>query len=124
MNARNMAANTPAKILILRLSSIGDIVLTTPVIRSLRKCFPEAEIHFLTKSVFHDILKFNPYLDKIHLFDKQKGLDATLSELRQEEFEVILDLHHNLRTLRIGMGLDIPRHTFPKLNTEKFLLTN
>ena len=55
-----------AKILIIRFSSIGDIVLTTPVVRCLRKQLPDAEIHFLTKQSYRSIVASNPYIDKIH----------------------------------------------------------
>ncbi|MEO5646756.1 MAG: glycosyl transferase, partial [Chitinophagaceae bacterium] len=58
-----------AKFLIIRFSSIGDIVLTTPVIRCLRKKFPDATIHYLTKRAFKGIVENNPYLDKIHLLE-------------------------------------------------------
>jgi ADP-heptose:LPS heptosyltransferase len=66
------------KILLIRFSSIGDIVLTTPVIRCLRKQLPQAEIHFLTKPQYKSILEPNPYLDKIHVLDTsplRKGLN-------------------------------------------------
>ena len=54
------------KILIIRFSSIGDIVLTTPVIRCLRKKYPDADIHFLTKKNFSGIVEANPYVNKVH----------------------------------------------------------
>jgi ADP-heptose:LPS heptosyltransferase len=56
------------KILIIRFSSIGDIVLTTPVIRVAKKQFPDAEVHYVTKEVFKNILIHNPYIDKVHTF--------------------------------------------------------
>jgi ADP-heptose:LPS heptosyltransferase len=84
------------KILIIRFSSIGDIVLTTPVIRCLKQQL-NAEIHYLTKPNFASILNSNPYIDKLHVLDK--GLIAKAKELQLEKFDYVIDLHNNLRTL-------------------------
>ncbi|MEO6948265.1 MAG: glycosyltransferase family 9 protein [Ginsengibacter sp.] len=111
------------KILIIRFSSIGDIVLTTPVIRCLRKRFPEAVIHYLTKEKYGQILLPNPYLDKVLFLSD--NLDETISEIRSELYDYVIDLHHNLRTLRIRKALKkIKFHSFPKLNIEKWIYTN
>ncbi len=111
------------KFLIIRFSSIGDIVLTTPVIRNLRKKFPDATIHFLTKKEFASILQSNPYLDKVILLHDE--FEATLKELEKENYDLIIDLHHNLRTLRIRNSLkNIPFHSFAKLNIKKWIYTN
>ncbi|WP_336516782.1 glycosyltransferase family 9 protein [Pollutibacter soli] len=110
------------KILIIRFSSIGDIVLTTPVIRCIRKQMPSAKIHYLTKKQFASILETNPYLDKVHLLNEK--FSDTMDELKQEKFDVILDLHKNLRTLRVKNSLGVSSHSFGKLNIEKWLITN
>jgi heptosyltransferase-2 len=112
-----------AKFLIIRLSSIGDIVLTTPVLRCLRKQYPEAEIHFLTKQSFRGILADNPYLDKIHVL--ADSFDLMLHELKTEEYDYIIDLHHNLRTLRIKRFLkNVRSFSYNKLNVEKYMYTS
>ena len=111
------------KFLIVRFSSIGDIVLTTPVIRCLRKKYPNATIHFLTKKKFASIVESNPYLDKIFLLEDD--LKKTIQELEIEEYDHIIDLHHNLRTLRMKNAMrEIPFHSFNKLNIKKWLYTN
>jgi ADP-heptose:LPS heptosyltransferase len=110
------------KILIIRFSSIGDIVLTTPVIRCLKQQLKGAEIHYLTKKSFESILKSNPYIDKLHLLDEK--LSITLGELEQENFDYIIDLHHNLRTSLIKLRLNVKASSFRKLNFKKFLLVN
>ncbi len=110
------------KILILRFSSIGDIVLTTPVVRCLKKQLPSSEIHYLTKPAFATILENNPYIDKIHVLDKP--LLDKIKDLKAIGFDCILDLHHNIRTLLIKSLLDIPTFSFNKLNVEKWLLVN
>lgn len=108
------------KILIIRFSSIGDIVLTTPVIRCLKKQMPSAEIHYATRKSFASVLEGNPYVDKMHLLDKD--LSAFIHALKQEEFDFIVDLHHNVRTARIKWALKKPSTSFPKLNIAKWLL--
>ena len=112
-----------SKFLIIRFSSIGDIVLTTPVIRCLRRQYPEAEIHFLTKQAFRSIVAHNPYINKIHTLGD--SFELMLHELLIEEYDYIIDLHHNLRTLRIKRFLkNVKSFSFNKLNVEKFILTN
>jgi ADP-heptose:LPS heptosyltransferase len=87
----------PNKILIIRLSSIGDIILTTPVVRSLKKGLPDSEIHFLVKEEYKDLLIDNPWIDKIHTWNNQPS--KTISELKKEHFDLVIDLHKNLRKI-------------------------
>jgi ADP-heptose:LPS heptosyltransferase len=109
------------KILIIRFSSIGDIVLTTPVIRCLKKQLPDAEIHYLTKSNFKAVLEANPYIDKLHYL--QDDLDAAIASLQLENFDYVIDLHHNLRTMRVKKALGKKSFSFNKLNIQKFIYT-
>jgi ADP-heptose:LPS heptosyltransferase len=112
-----------AKFLIIRLSSIGDIVLTTPVVRCLRNQYPDAEIHFLTKQTFRGIVASNPYINKVHLLGD--SFELMLHELKTEEYDYIIDLHNNLRTLRIKRFLKgVKSFSFNKLNVEKYIYTN
>src|ERR1700712_1223533 len=107
------------KFLVIRFSSIGDIVLTTPVIRCLKKQVEGAEIHYLVKPQFKSVIAQNPYIDAIHVL--QNDWDKMLDELKEEHFDYIIDLHHNLRTLRVKKALKIPSFSFNKLNIEKFI---
>jgi len=109
------------KFLIIRFSSIGDIVLTTPVIRCLKQQVEDAEVHYLTKDSFKAIIESNPYVDKLHLL--QDDFDALTDLLRQEKFDYIIDLHHNLRTLKVKKALGVAAYSFNKLNVKKWLLT-
>lgn len=109
------------KFLIIRFSSIGDIVLTTPVVRCLKKQIPTAEIHYLTKPSFSAIVAANPYIDKCHYL--QKDIKETISTLQEEDFDYVIDLHHNLRTLKVKRALGKSSFSFNKLNIEKWLLT-
>jgi len=109
------------KFLIIRFSSIGDIVLTTPVVRCLKKQLVTAEVHYLSKSSFRTIIDSNPYIDKAHYFEND--LDAVIEQLKQEDFDYIIDLHHNLRTLKVKKALGKKSFSFNKLNLQKWLLT-
>ncbi len=109
------------KFLIIRFSSIGDIVLTSPVVRCLKNQFPEAEIHYLTKKRNADLLQANPYIDKIHLFDD--SLSEIIIQLRAENFDYIIDLHNNFRSLRVKLRIKAKSYSFNKLNIRKMLLT-
>ncbi len=110
------------KFLIIRFSSIGDIVLTTPVIRCLKQQVEDAEVHYLTKKSFAGIIESNPFVDKIHVM--QDDWNKMIVELKKEQFDCIIDLHHNLRTLRIKRALKSAQSfSFNKLNIEKWLLT-
>ena len=110
------------KILIIRFSSIGDIVLTTPVIRCVKTQLPEAEVHFLTKRVHRKVVKDNPYIDK--QFYLRRSLTDTLKELRRYDYDYIIDLHHNLRSTFVKLMLKGKSYSVRKLNYEKWLLVN
>jgi len=110
------------KFLVVRFSSIGDIILTTPVVRHLKQQVENAEIHYLTKSDFAPLLKANPYIDRIHLFDG--NMRTTLDRLKKMEIDYIIDLHHNFRSLRIKTGLKRIAFSVHKLNWKKWLLVN
>ncbi len=110
------------KVLIIRFSSIGDIVLTTPVIRVLKTQLENAEVHYATKIRFQSLIEFNPYLDKVHYLGK--SLTEFIAQLRKEKFDCIIDLHHNLRTRIIKTSLGVKSYSFNKLNYEKWLMVN
>jgi ADP-heptose:LPS heptosyltransferase len=110
------------KFLIIRFSSIGDIVLTTPVVRCLKKQVVTAELHYLTKAAFRPVLAANPYIDKIHCLEDD--WTATIAALQQEDFDYVIDLHHNLRTWKVKRALKKKAFSFRKLNIEKWWYTN
>ena len=116
------------KILVIRFSSIGDIVLTTPIIRCLKNQIPNVEVHFLTKRKFENVLQFNPYIHKIHLIENDA--QPIMLELLKEKFDYVIDLHKNLRTKYIKVLLhqafnsQVQTRSFDKLNIRKWLLTN
>lgn len=110
------------RILIVRFSSIGDIVLTTPVIRCLRKAYPNAYIGYATKKPFASILQANPYLNKIHLLGDD--FSSFQKEIQSDNYTYYIDLHNNLRSKRLLNSLSAKGHAFNKLNIQKWLLVN
>jgi len=109
------------RLLFIRFSAIGDIVLASPALRCAKQQIPGVEIHFLTKKSMKAVSEANPYVDQFHYFDKD--LSATIQELKACKFDYIIDLHKNLRTLRIRLALGVPYLSYNKLSVEKFLLT-
>ena len=114
--------NKKIKILVIRFSSIGDIVLTSPVLRCIKTQLNEVELHYLTKKSFESVLSANPHIDKLHFFEK--SLSDCIKEITSENFAYLIDLHHNLRTLLIKSKLGVRSSSFDKLNWQKWLLVN
>ena len=107
------------KVLIIRLSSIGDIVLTTPVIRCVKQQLIDAEVHFLTKDTFSGLVVHNPYIDQVKYWDNDTKDLA--NELRLENYDLVIDLHKNLRTRKLKKVLKAKWISFGKLNIQKWL---
>jgi ADP-heptose:LPS heptosyltransferase len=107
------------KILVIRFSSMGDVIYTTPVVRCLKQQLPNAEIHFLTKPAFKYIYDNNPYLDKLLLL--KPTLKETISEIKAEHYDYIIDLHNNLRTAIIKLNVSAKSSTYKKQRIRKWL---
>nr|WP_067059018.1 glycosyltransferase family 9 protein [Mucilaginibacter sp. L294] len=107
------------KILVIRFSSMGDIIYTTPIVRCLKKQLPDAEVHFLTKPAFKYIYDNNPYVDKLLLL--KPTLSETIAEIRAEGYDHIIDLHNNLRTALIKLRTGIHASTYKKQTIRKWL---
>ncbi|MEY2792806.1 MAG: hypothetical protein RJA76_798 [Bacteroidota bacterium] len=109
------------KLLFVRFSSIGDIVLTSAAIRCAKKQIPNVEIHFLTKKSMKAVSEANPFIDQFHYLDS--NFSALIKQLKEEQFNYIIDLHKNLRTLRLRLALKVPVLSYNKANVAKFMLT-
>src|ERR1700712_3032073 len=107
------------KILVIRFSSMGDIIYTTPVVRCIKKQIPGAEVHFITKPAFKYIYDNNPYVDKLLLLKPQLG--DTIKDIKAEGYDYIIDLHNNLRTAIIKLRTGIKSSTYKKQTIRKWL---
>lgn len=111
------------KLLIVRFSSAGDIVLTTPVVRCAKQQWHgEVEIHFLTKKNFAFLVENNPHIDRVHTIER--STNEIIEQLRAEAFDYLIDLHHNARSYFLKRKLRVLSFAFRKLNFEKWLLVN
>ena len=111
----------PLKILIVRFSSIGDIVLTTPVIRCLKKQLG-AELHYLTKEIYSSILLENIYIDKLYFINNH--INEHFLSLKNEKYDYIIDLHNNIRSNVLTVRLGVKTKKYFKSNFKKYLLIN
>jgi ADP-heptose:LPS heptosyltransferase len=110
------------KVLVIRFSSIGDIVLTTPLLRALKEQVPGVTIHYVTRAPFREILAHNPHVDKLFVFNKT--IHEITPALKAENYDLVVDLHRNLRSLILKTRLRRKSVTFNKLNLQKFIAVN
>jgi lipopolysaccharide heptosyltransferase II len=115
-----------SRILVIRMSSIGDIILTTPLLRALKKAFPGATLTFIIKKQYAALLEGSPLVDELIAFDKSEGfhgLRKLKQQLKAQKFDLFLDIHGSLRSryLRAGLGV---RHgaSYPKYLLRRYLL--
>jgi len=111
------------KLLFIRFSSIGDIVLVSPLLRCIREQKPDTKIHFLVKKKFSPVIQYNPHIETIHEYDND--FSSTLNELKSEKFDYIIDLQNNLRSFRFKRNLNVKKSfTVNKINFRKWLYVN
>ena len=109
------------KILFIRFSAIGDLVLASPAFRCAKNQLPGVELHLLTKANLKAVTEANPYIDRFHYFDGDFG--STLADLKAENFDWVVDLHKNLRSYRFRWALKKPSLAYKKASIEKWWLT-
>ncbi len=113
------------KILIIRLSSLGDILLTTPFIRSIKNQFPGIEIDFVLREQYSDVLKLNPYVNKVFSFSRIKNDNSEkLKEIKNSKYDLVIDLQNNLRSKKLVSKIKTQSVSFSKNSWKKFLLVN
>ena len=104
------------KILIIRFSSIGDIILTTPLVRCL-KLQLNATVHYLTKEKYSNLLIRNQNIDKLILLNEN-----LTSDLKKENYDLVVDLHNNIRSYKIKKSINVLTHTISKNTFKRYLL--
>jgi heptosyltransferase-2 len=109
------------KVLVIRFSSIGDIVLTFPVLRCIKEQVPNSEIHLVTKKAFSELIGASGSVDQCHLLEN--SLNDLAKQLKDQNFDVVIDLHNNLRSRILCFQLGVKRtYHFRKLNFLKWIL--
>ena len=96
-------------------------MLTTPVIRCLKNQIG-AEIHYLTKQNFRGIVASNPYVSRVWTIEK--SVSEIIFDLKKEQFDIVIDLHKNLRSCQIKFALGVRSFSFYKQNVLKWLAVN
>ncbi len=112
------------KILIIRLSSLGDVLLTTPVIREISQDFPSARIFFLVQDIYYDAVRFNSRLENVFKYSKKNDNSILLDSLKTMDFDFIFDFQNNRYSRKIAKSLNIPTFSFKKPTFAKFLLVH
>jgi len=107
-------SNKP-KILVIRLSAMGDIVLTTPVIRALNQQL-KAKIDFLTKPQYVSLLEGNTYINRIF------SLNDKVDFLQKNKYDYVVDLQNNLRSWKIRNKIQTKSFVFNKKSLRRYLL--
>jgi len=79
-------------------------------------------VHYITKKAFASVIESNSHIDK--LYSIEKDVSEVIKELKKENYDFVIDLHHNLRSMQVKQGLKKPSASFPKLNVEKWLKVN
>lgn len=106
------------RILVVRFSSIGDIVLCSPILRLLKSAFPNCTIDFLTKQCFANILDNNPYIQNVYCWESKESLNL----LKGNNYSLIVDLHSNLRSFMVKARLwHVPAVSLSKKSLQKWL---
>lgn len=115
------------KLLLIRLSSLGDILLTTPVLAALRDKFPDAQIDLVIGSEYGPLAPLLPGRPRVQLFNRSTGLIGLLHlrrELRSEGYDAVLDLHNNLRSRVLRRGLSRRLYVMRKRTMKRWLLVH
>jgi ADP-heptose:LPS heptosyltransferase len=109
------------KVLVIRFGAIGDIVLTSPVLRCLKQQLEGYEIHFLTKRIHLPLVQHNPHLDKI--FTIENEVEEVIKQMQAENYEHVIDLHDNLRSFQTCVQLRANIHRYNKRRFRRWLYT-
>ncbi len=110
------------KFLLLRFSAIGDIAWTSLAVRCLKKQFPDATLHFCTKSQYKNMVQYNPDIDKVICLEKNQKIGTLITELQAENYDYVVDFHNNLRTTYIKFWLGKKSFTSKKYSWARWWL--
>lgn len=116
-----MSDSIKYKILIIRLSSLGDILLTTPVIRAINKEYPNSQIDFVVKKQYSSSLRYNPHISTLYIYEKEKA-KSIKDQIRKVKYDFVIDLQNNLRSCALTFGLGTEVKRFKKPTFKKLLL--
>jgi heptosyltransferase-2 len=119
----------PKRILIIQTAFLGDVILSTPLIKALRELFPDAFISFLLIPETTKILENNPHLNEILVYDKRKkkGLITffdIVSRIKEKKFDLGVIPHRSLRSALLGYLSGIPQRIGFDKSSGSFLFSH
>ena len=89
------------------MSSAGDILLTSPLLKMIKEREPESAVHFVVKCQFADLVRSNPNVTQVHIVQDHADfhqLESLRRKLVAESFDITLDLHNNFRSIFLRRG--------------------
>jgi ADP-heptose:LPS heptosyltransferase len=110
------------RILVVRFSSLGDVILTTPLLRALRARYPQATITFVTKRQYAPVLEHNPHISRLVALEPGADVAILCGQLRHDVFDARLDLHGSMRSWRLRRALGGSWGRFPKHRLRRWRL--
>ena len=112
------------KLLIIRLSSLGDILLTTPLIRSIKNNYPSIKIDFVVRDEYKEAVESSIHIDNVYLYYRYRPNTTLVETLRERDYDIVVDLQNNFRSTRLTQNLSGWHYKFKKLSIRKFLLVH
>ncbi|UCH65463.1 MAG: glycosyltransferase family 9 protein [Ignavibacterium sp.] len=110
-------------LLIVRLSSLGDILLVTPLIRTIKNKYPGIDIDFVVRDEYKDVLKLNPHLRDVYIFHRDNNkIKELTSKVCNNKYDLVIDLQNNIRSHRLLSCFGDSVVKYKKLHVKKFLL--
>jgi lipopolysaccharide heptosyltransferase II len=123
-NFENCLKNGIEQILVIRLSSLGDIFLSTPLIRALKNKYPGSEISFLCREEYLNAVNTNPNITNFIALKTDVNEAEVIEKIQNGNFDLIIDLQNNFRSRKLLKTVKVPLYKFSKPNIKKFLLVN
>ena len=116
-------ADSWARVLVLRFSSIGDIIQTTSVLNTIKKHFPDTEIEYLTLKKYESLLFDHPSIDFLHTIDTGTKIDSIRNLINSKPYDALIDLHNSVRSKLIRKKVPLLKSYFvAKPRKNRFLL--
>lgn len=121
---------SPSSILVIRLSSLGDVILTTPLIRQLQRTYPKASIDVMVNERFSEVYAHNPRIRKVWHNMVTTTVDSGMDDIKMQMrasldnngYDVVIDLQNNLQSAAIRHGVGRRMFVYPKFRAEKLAM--
>lgn len=120
----------PRSILVIRLSSLGDVVLTTPIVRQLQRSFPQAFVDVMVAERFSEVYAHNPRVRRIWSAMGSTTVDTDLDKRKLEiletvpqgKYDLVVDLQHSMQSAAIRRGMGNAVVIYPKFRWQKLAM--